>query len=47
MSINTVAFIGLGLLLAVKYLIDEKMKARKARAVAVEPLLEQGRAEKA
>lgn len=39
------AFIGLGLLLAVKYLIDEKMKARKARAVAVEPLLEQGRAE--
>ncbi|MGP8335531.1 electron transport complex subunit RsxE, partial [Serratia sp. CY43514] len=27
-------------LLAVKYLIDEKMKARKARAVAAEPLLE-------
>ncbi|ANI29216.1 elongation factor G [Yersinia entomophaga] len=30
------AFIGLGLLLAVKYVIDEKMKARKARRVAAE-----------
>ncbi|MEQ6970552.1 electron transport complex subunit E [Pectobacterium polaris] len=30
------AFIGLGLLLAVKYLIDEKMKQRRARAAAAE-----------
>lgn len=29
------AFIGLGLMLAGKYLIDEKMKARRARAAAV------------
>ncbi|CNK45263.1 electron transport complex protein RsxE [Yersinia frederiksenii] len=31
------AFIGLGLLLAGKYVIDEKMKARKARALAATP----------
>ncbi|QHB32657.1 electron transport complex subunit E [Yersinia canariae] len=31
------AFIGLGLLLAGKYVIDEKMKARKARAFAAAP----------
>ncbi|WP_145578677.1 electron transport complex subunit E [Yersinia alsatica] len=31
------AFIGLGLLLAGKYVIDEKMKARKARALAASP----------
>ncbi|CFQ58143.1 electron transport complex protein RsxE [Yersinia frederiksenii] len=31
------AFIGLGLLLAGKYVIDEKMKARKARALATAP----------
>ncbi|WP_145509009.1 electron transport complex subunit E [Yersinia alsatica] len=31
------AFIGLGLLLAGKYVIDEKMKARKARALAAAP----------
>ncbi|GKW11835.1 electron transport complex subunit E [Pectobacterium carotovorum subsp. carotovorum] len=30
------AFIGLGLLLAAKYLIDERMKQRRARAVAAE-----------
>ena len=30
------AFIGLGLMLAVKYLIDEKMKKRRAEAVAAE-----------
>ncbi|MBG0750717.1 MULTISPECIES: electron transport complex subunit E [Pectobacterium] len=30
------AFIGLGLLLAAKYLIDEKMKQRRARAAATE-----------
>ncbi|MGF6189400.1 electron transport complex subunit E [Serratia sp. 2723] len=41
------AFIGLGLMLAAKYLIDEKMKARKARALAVEPNMEQGHIEKA
>ena len=41
------AFIGLGLMLATKYLIDEKMKARKAKALAVEPNMEQGHAEKA
>ncbi|SQC93103.1 Electron transport complex protein rnfE [Cedecea neteri] len=28
------AFIGLGMLLAIKYLIDEKMKARRARESA-------------
>jgi electron transport complex protein RnfE len=31
------AFIGLGLLLAGKYVIDEKMKARKAKALAAAP----------
>lgn len=31
------AFIGLGLMLAVKYVIDEKMKARKAQATAATP----------
>ncbi|ATM95819.1 electron transport complex protein RsxE [Yersinia frederiksenii] len=31
------AFIGLGLLLAGKYVIDEKMKARKAKALATAP----------
>lgn len=31
------AFIGLGLLLAGKYVIDEKMKARKARALVTAP----------
>lgn len=41
------AFIGLGLMLATKYLIDEKMKARKAKALAVEANMEQGHAEKA
>jgi electron transport complex protein RnfE len=43
------AFIGLGLMLATKYLIDEKMKARKAKAMAmaVEPNMEQGHVEKA
>ncbi|CAI0869505.1 TPA: electron transport complex subunit E [Serratia fonticola] len=41
------AFIGLGLMLATKYLIDEKMKARKAKALAVEPNMEQGHVEKA
>ncbi|ERK15743.1 Electron transport complex protein RnfE [Serratia fonticola AU-AP2C] len=41
------AFIGLGLMLATKYLIDEKMKARKAKGLAVEANMEQGHAEKA
>ncbi|AJI83232.1 MULTISPECIES: electron transport complex subunit E [Yersinia] len=41
------AFIGLGLLLAGKYVIDEKMKARKARALATAPQLQDGVAEKA
>ncbi|MNN85718.1 Electron transport complex protein RnfE [compost metagenome] len=41
------AFIGLGLLLAVKYLIDERMKARTARALRAEPAQGQGQAEKA
>ncbi|CQH56467.1 electron transport complex subunit RsxE [Yersinia enterocolitica] len=41
------AFIGLGLLLAGKYVIDEKMKARKARALATTPQLQDGVAEKA
>ncbi|VEA65608.1 Electron transport complex protein rnfE [Serratia plymuthica] len=41
------AFIGLGLLLAVKYLIDERMKARTARALVTEPTREPGQAEKA
>ncbi|WP_447881343.1 electron transport complex subunit E [Serratia fonticola] len=41
------AFIGLGLMLATKYLIDEKMKARKAKALTVEPNMEQGHVEKA
>lgn len=41
------AFIGLGLMLATKYLIDEKMKARKAKALLVEANMEQGHAEKA
>ncbi|MDN0086532.1 electron transport complex subunit E [Yersinia nurmii] len=40
------AFIGLGLLLAAKYVIDEKMKARKARQVAAESV-PKGRVEKA
>lgn len=39
------AFIGLGLMLATKYLIDEKTKARKARLA--ESHIEQGHAEKA
>ncbi|EMU5280048.1 electron transport complex subunit E [Yersinia enterocolitica] len=41
------AFIGLGLLLAGKYVIDEKIKARKARALATTPQLQDGVAEKA
>lgn len=41
------AFIGLGLLLAGKYVIDEKMKARKARTLAAAPQLQDGMAEKA
>ncbi|HFI1933580.1 TPA: electron transport complex subunit E [Yersinia enterocolitica] len=41
------AFIGLGLLLAGKYVIDEKMKTRKARALATAPQLQDGVAEKA
>ncbi|WP_025118909.1 MULTISPECIES: electron transport complex subunit E [unclassified Serratia (in: enterobacteria)] len=41
------AFIGLGLMLATKYLIDEKMKARKAKALAVDTNMEQGHVEKA
>ncbi len=41
------AFIGLGLMLATKYVIDEKMKARKAKALRAEPNMEQGHAEKA
>lgn len=41
------AFIGLGLMLATKYVIDEKMKARKAKALLAEPNMEQGHAEKA
>lgn len=37
------AFIGLGLMLAVKYLIDEKMKKRRAEAaVADSPVGETG-----
>jgi electron transport complex protein RnfE len=30
------AFIGLGMLLAIKYLIDERTKQRRAQAVAAE-----------
>ncbi|HHL2675374.1 TPA: electron transport complex subunit E [Yersinia enterocolitica] len=41
------AFIGLGLLLARKYVIDEKIKARKTRALATAPQLQDGVAEKA
>ncbi|ELX6107571.1 electron transport complex subunit E [Yersinia enterocolitica] len=41
------AFIGLGLLLAGKYVIDEKIKARKTRALATAPQLQDGVAEKA
>ncbi|MGT3275715.1 electron transport complex subunit E [Yersinia enterocolitica] len=41
------AFIGLGLLLAGKYVNDEKIKARKARALATTPQLQDGVAEKA
>lgn len=41
------AFIGLGLLLAAKYVIDEKMKARKAATLATAPQLQDGVAEKA
>ncbi|HFR4115110.1 TPA: electron transport complex subunit E [Yersinia enterocolitica] len=42
------AFIGLGLLLAGKYVIDEKMKVRKAKALATTaPQLQDGVAEKA
>ncbi|EEP97460.1 Electron transport complex protein rnfE [Yersinia aldovae ATCC 35236] len=41
------AFIGLGLLLAGKYVIDEKIKARKARSLAATPQLQDGDAEKA
>lgn len=41
------AFIGLGLMLATKYLIDEKMKARKAKDLAVDTIMEQGHVEKA
>ncbi|HHL2602607.1 TPA: electron transport complex subunit E [Yersinia enterocolitica] len=40
-------FIGLGLLLAGKYVIDEKIKARKTRALATAPQLQDGVAEKA
>ncbi|AJJ01097.1 electron transport complex, RnfABCDGE type, E subunit [Yersinia pseudotuberculosis IP 32953] len=41
------AFIGLGLLLAGKYVIDEKMKARKANTRVNVPQLQDGDAEKA
>ncbi|CNB96791.1 MULTISPECIES: electron transport complex subunit E [Yersinia pseudotuberculosis complex] len=41
------AFIGLGLLLAGKYVIDEKMKVRKANAKVSVPQLQDGDAEKA
>ncbi|ABX85953.1 electron transport complex subunit E [Yersinia pestis] len=41
------AFIGLGLLLAGKYVIDEKMKARKANTRVSVPQLQDGYAEKA
>ncbi|CQD73736.1 electron transport complex protein RsxE [Yersinia intermedia] len=41
------AFIGLGLLLAGKYTIDEKMKARKAQRVATAPQLQDGDARNA
>ncbi|MFW5387895.1 electron transport complex subunit E [Yersinia sp. 2542 StPb PI] len=41
------AFIGLGLLLAGKYVIDEKIKARKAQVVATAPQLQDGDAGKA
>ncbi|WP_337265071.1 MULTISPECIES: electron transport complex subunit E [unclassified Serratia (in: enterobacteria)] len=41
------AFIGLGLMLATKYVIDEKMKARKAKLLLAEAKMEQGHAEKA
>lgn len=41
------AFIGLGLMLAVKYVIDEKMKARKAQAIAADATPEHGEPEKA
>ncbi|PSH15584.1 electron transport complex subunit RsxE [Yersinia pseudotuberculosis] len=41
------AFIGLGLLLAGKYVIDEKMKVRKANAKISVPQLQDGDAEKA
>lgn len=41
------AFIGLGLMLAAKYVIDEKMKARKAKLLLAEAKMEQGLAEKA
>ncbi|ADZ42718.1 TPA: electron transport complex subunit E [Yersinia enterocolitica] len=41
------AFIGLGLLLAGKYVIDEKIKARKTRALATAPQLQDGVAERA
>ncbi|AGB82373.1 electron transport complex, RnfABCDGE type, E subunit [Serratia sp. FGI94] len=41
------AFIGLGLMLAVKYVIDEKMKARKAQATAANATPEHGEPEKA
>jgi len=41
------AFIGLGLMLATKYVIDEKMKARKAKLLLAEDQMEQGHAEKA
>lgn len=41
------AFIGLGLMLATKYVIDEKMKARKAKLLLTEAKMEQGHAEKA
>ncbi|NRR66550.1 electron transport complex subunit E [Yersinia pestis] len=40
------AFIGLGLLLAGKYVIDEKMKARKANTRVSVPQLQDGDAEK-
>ncbi|VEA73513.1 Electron transport complex protein rnfE [Serratia rubidaea] len=41
------AFIGLGLMLAVKYVIDEKMKARKAQATVADATPEHGEPEKA
>ncbi|KFK94708.1 MULTISPECIES: electron transport complex subunit E [unclassified Serratia (in: enterobacteria)] len=41
------AFIGLGLMLATKYLIDEQMKVRKAKLLPTEEQIGQGHTEKA